>query len=290
MFDRILFVLGESLQALRRNRWMTFATITTAAMALFLLGGLSYVYFKLNSYTKELSERVEIRVFLKEGLSSKEIQAIETKAGRLAGVKTAQFIPKDVSWREYKSKFKQSLVEGVDNPLPNMILIKPAQADAVKSIAKVLQTTPGVEPDGVKYRSDAQEFVAATLARIRVIGALVGLVMLLTSGILIYNTIRLTIVARHREIRIQRMVGASRATVIMPMLIEGVLQGALGGIFAALLILAVRQGYASFIGPDLAAGLDKFSLNTWMLNLSLIGSVFGLLCSMWALRDLRRAR
>lgn len=290
MFDRILFVLGESLQALRRNRWMTFATITTAAMALFLLGGLGYVYFKLSSVTRDLSDRLEIRVFLKEGLTNDQIQAIETKASRLAGVKSAQFISKDISWKAYKSQSKASIVEGIDNPLPHMISIKPTNAEAVKTIATVMAGVAGVEKDGVKYRSDAQAFVADTLARIRVIGALVGLVMLFTSGILIYNTIRLTIVARHREIRIQRMVGASRATLMMPMLIEGVIQGALGGVLGALLILAVRQGYASFIGPDMASGMEAFSLNRWMTNLAIVGAVFGLICSMLALRDIRRAR
>lgn len=269
---------------------MTFATITTAAMAIFLLGGLSYMYFKLNSYTQDLSEKVEIRAFLKEGLKNDDVKALESKVGRLAGVKTATFIPKAQSWAEYKKKFSESLVEGVDNPLPDMLLIKPGKAAEVKNIARLVQGMPQVEPQGVKYRSDAEEFVRATVARIRVIGSLVGLVMLFTSGILIYNTIRLTIVARHREIRIQRMVGASRATVIMPMLIEGVLQGALGGLLAALLILAVRTGYASFIGPDLAAGLDAFSLRSWLTNLGTVGAIFGLFCSLLALRDLRRAR
>lgn len=290
MLDRILFVLGEALQALRRNRWMTFATITNAAMAMFLLGGLTVLYIRLQNYAGELSKRVELRVFLNDNLTEAQMHEVGTKVKAIPHVTDAIWISKADSWSAFKSRYPQSMVSAIENPLPNMFKVKTDTVAAIREVAAKVEKIQGVEPGGVKYRSDAQEFVTATLQRIRIIGSVVGLMMLLTSAILIYNTIRLTVVARHREIRIMRMVGASRATVIMPMVIEGVLQGALGGVLGALMIFAVHQAYANFVGPDVARQMEAFSLASWALNLGVIGAVFGTMCSVFALRDVRRAR
>lgn len=44
-----------------------------------------------------------------------------------------------------------------------------------------------------------------------------GSLLLITAGILIYNAIRLTILARRREIRIMELVGASHFTIARPL-------------------------------------------------------------------------
>ncbi len=48
-----------------------------------------------------------------------------------------------------------------------------------------------------------------------------------------YNTVRLAVYARRREIEIMKLVGASNWFVQVPFLAEGAFQGLVGGLFAA---------------------------------------------------------
>jgi cell division protein FtsX len=66
MLDHIEFLLSEAFMAIRRNFLMSFAAISTAAVALFLLGGLGYVYMRLNTFTTEVSKKFEMKVWLKD--------------------------------------------------------------------------------------------------------------------------------------------------------------------------------------------------------------------------------
>lgn len=289
MLDRIAFVLGEAFQALRRNVWMTFAAVTTAATALFLLGGLIYGYLMINRAAEGLPSKIEVRVFLKEGLSEQQMKDAGAQIKAVPGVKSAVWISKADSWKAYQKRFPESLVTAVENPLPHMFEVQLSDIAKTDSVAKAIQAMPAVEPLGVKYRKDAQELVVNSLRQLRIIGYGLGALMLLTSGILIYNTIRLTVVARHREIRIMRLVGASRVTVIMPMLIEGAIQGALGGVVGAGLLFAADGGFRSFLGT-IATGWPVFPLTLFAGYLALLGAGYGLICSLWALRDMRKAR
>ena len=59
---------------------------------------------------------------------------------------------------------------------------------------------------------------------------IVGVVLLISSMLLVYNTIRITIFARRREVEVMRLVGASNWYIRVPFMVEGVLQGLIGGV------------------------------------------------------------
>jgi cell division transport system permease protein len=116
--------------------------------------------------------------------------------------------------------------------------------------------------------------------------------MLLTGGILIFNSIRLTIVARRKEMLIMQLVGAARSTIRVPLLIEGMIQGTLGGVVASLLLWPAYEVVQS-LGKTLAFLSESAAAYPAMgvfFSLSGIGAVYGLICSAIAVREPRMAR
>ncbi len=291
MIDRIEFVIGEALQALRRNTWMTFAAITTVAMALFLLGGLGFMYLGISSYASRLPGRFEMRAFLREGTTGKQAAAVLEEIRAMPEITWAQITPRAEAWSRYKKQFPD-LVEGIDNPLPDTIEVRIKQIDKAQDVAARIGQLPEIEHDGVKYLGDLQQLLTEAQILIRWLGGALGGLMLLTSGVLIYNAIRLTIVARRREIRIMQLVGATKLTVNTPMVIEGILQGAAGGIVAALLIWPCFIGLSRVLG-SVQTTIDLPPVYPWWNAiglLSLVGAAYGMVCSILALRDPRRIR
>jgi len=286
MFDWLEFMLTEAIVALRRNPLMTFAAITTTAVSLFLIGGLGYVYLTIDNYAKTIPSKFEMRVFLKDSYRGEA--AVNPIAGKLRAVPDVAkvtWIPRDKYWALIKEQ-DPDLTAGIEDPYPESFKLQVkdlAQSDAV---AAAIRNMPEVEPEGgVSYLKDEQTFIERALFFIRWLGGVFGGLLFLTGGILIYNAIRLTVLSRRIEIRIMRLVGASPVTIRVPFLIEGVVQGTLGGVLAATAVLGANNfvcGFLRVIAPQTVFPI--FPLEQTMLLLSGIGAIYGLLCSMIAVR------
>jgi cell division transport system permease protein len=145
---------------------------------------------------------------------------------------------------------------------------------------------PQVRPaDGVQYLKDEQEMVDQGIRILRWLGTGVGGLLLFTAGILIYNAIRLAVLARRREIRIMRLVGASPATVFLPFLIEGALQGIVGGLVAGGLLFLANARFGDFLVSLNSKGeIPVFPIGPALLILAAAGAIYGTFCSTLSLR------
>jgi cell division transport system permease protein len=153
--------------------------------------------------------------------------------------------------------------------------------EEARALAARLREVPGVVD--VDYGTVWLERLEAFLKRARLAGtALLGLLALATA-VLVSNTLRLAVFARRDELEIMTLVGATRSFVAAPFLVEGLLQGLLGGGLAALSLLALHAALsprlAAFAG--LAAGLSRAEVLPWSLlgGLAGGGAALGLLAS-----------
>lgn len=291
MLDRLQFLFGEAFIALRRNTWMTFAAVSTAAMALFLLGGLGYVYFRLNTWLEDLKRDYQIRVFMVDGRTDQQIEEARQKILSIPGVSGVVFVSKEKG-------LDQMIAENPDipladlresNPLPDVLEVTVGSLDKVEAISGQIQPMDFVEADGVKASDDLRSFVEETVKQSRLLGFLLGGVMLLTGGVLIYNTIRLTIIARRREIRIMELVGATKGTIVYPLLIEGVCHGMLGGLLAFVFLAGTTGVFQGMIQSlDEMAQVPSLPIGQSLAMFLASGAVYGFVCSWLAARRPRR--
>lgn len=284
MLDRIEFMIGEAVSALRRNGWMTFAAISTVAVALFLLGGLGYLYIRLNEFAETLPGKLDMRVHLRDGVPAAKIPVIIKEIRAIPGVKAAIWLPKDVEWKKWKANFPGALTEG-SSPFPDAFKITIVDLDKSNSVVATLKNMPDVDPAGVRYDSQVRDAVAGWLTFIRWLGGSLGGLLFFTSGVLIYNAIRLTVDARRKEISIMRLVGASSRTVQTPFVIEGVVQGMMGGAIATLLLLGANAALkGALTGMTAISALPPFPIFRSLVILCTTGMIYGLVCATMALR------
>ncbi len=288
LFDRIEFLIGEALVALRRNVWMTFSAVTTVTVALYLLGGLGYAYFGIHRYVEKLPDQFQIRVFLIDGLGEDQIQQVQKEIEEIKGVKEAEWISKHIAWQNQQKEMPE-VTAGLDNPLPDAFRVVLSDIHQAKNAALQIQSLPAVEPGGVAYFDEERQMLTQILDLVKKLGGVLGGLMLLTSGVLIYNAIRLTILSRRREIRVMQLIGATSFTIIIPLLIEGIFQGAAGGALAAGLLafsnISLQHMLESF---TLINHLSKFPLTEAIFVLSVIGAAYGLCCSGMAVIESRK--
>jgi cell division transport system permease protein len=284
MLDRIEFLLSEAFVSLRRNTWMTFSAISTAAVALFLIGGFGYVYWRIQTYALSLPTKFEMHVFLKESATRADVSEVAAKIRAMPEVEKAVWVPKEEAWKQRKRDMPE-VTQGLDNPLPDEFRIRLKSLETAPAVAAKIALLPAVDPNGVTYLGDEQKMLSQALALLRWIGIGVGGLLLVTSGVLIYNSIRLTIVARWREMRIMQLIGASWSTIATPLLIEGMVQGAIGGLIAAALMLGAHTGAQRMV-QSISATMDlgTFPMAVAAVVLVSVGMVYGAICSALALR------
>jgi cell division transport system permease protein len=284
MLDRLSFVVGEAMVALRRNGFMTFAAVSTVAVSLFLLGALGYSYIRAVEYAKSIPGKFDMRVFLVPGTSPKAISDTATKIRSMPGVATVSWIPRDKAWEKEKRDDPANTM-GLENPYPDGLKVTIKNLKVGDAVAKQLSEMPVIDPDpGVIYLKEEQHLIDDGLQIMRWLGLVIASLLFFTAGVLIFNAIKLTITHRRREIRIMQLVGASQFTVQCPFLIEGIMQGFLGGCVAAWMLYGAQNVFQNFLMTlSTKTHLAPFPWFQATLIMGAVGGAYGLLCSWLAI-------
>ena len=284
MLDRLSFVIGEAMVALRRNGFMTFAAVSTVAVSLFLLGALGYSYIRAVEYAKSIPGKFDMRVFLVPGTSPKAISDTATKIRSMPGVATVSWIPRDKAWEKEKRDDPANTM-GLENPYPDGLKVTIKNLKVGDAVAKQLSEMPVIDPDpGVIYLKEEQHLIDDGLQIMRWLGLVIASLLFFTAGVLIFNAIKLTITHRRREIRIMQLVGASQFTVQCPFLIEGIMQGFLGGCVAAWMLYGAQNVFQNFLMTlSTKTHLAPFPWFQATLIMGAVGGAYGLLCSWLAI-------
>lgn len=286
MLDRIDFLLGEAFASLRRNIWMTFAAISTSAMALFLLGGLVLAYIGVRSLTAHVPDKFVMNAFMKTDATMKDVSQAAQAIRAIPFVKKLIWISKEAAWAQQRRDLGAAITEGIENPLAHAFKVTLTDIKHADDVAEGIRKVEGIDADTVSYLGSEQQFLSDALEVTRVLGLGAGGLMLLTSGVLIYNAIRLTVLARKRELRIMSLVGATRLTVILPLLIEGSIQGLLGGAVSTLLLWSTHLRIKTWIeGFSAMWHVPAIPIFSTLMALMGVGAAYGFICSMLAARE-----
>jgi cell division transport system permease protein len=232
-----MLAIREALIAFRRAPLLSALSITTIAFSLFAFGLFGLVALNIRSALRTVEERVEIRAFIAEGTPIEAVAAAMEDVHAFPEVATAQYVSQEdalVKARRELGEFSD-VFESDFLPASIEVRMKPGFGDpeTVGAVAARMRTYPFV--DDVRF---GEEWVAK-LHRIRTIATVVGIVLGLAFAavavIIIGATIRMTVLAREREISIMQLVGATDRFIRAPFLIEGFVKGILGGALALLL-------------------------------------------------------
>ena len=245
--------IREALLAFKRAPLLSALGVTTIAFSLFAFGLFSLVAINIRNALRGIEERVEVRAFLVDNVPGDSIAALMEELGKREDVQRVEYVDREQALaraREELGEFKDVFEAGF---LPASIDIRLREGfrdpTSVLRVADVVRTNSFVED--VRYGADWIE----KLHRIRNIaaatGVILGVAFAAVAIIIISATIRMTVLARAKEIGIMRLVGATDAFVRRPFLLDGFTKGVLGGLFALFLTWAAHAVVSkSFLQVD----------------------------------------
>ena len=235
------YFVREVCISIKRNNWMSFASISTVAVSLFVLGMFLIIVLNMNRMASMLESQVQINVYLDDKLKGSEIDDLEYDLKKMQGIESVQYVSREdaiVRLRERLGDQKYLLdALGDKNPLPNAFEVTVKQPTMVETAAKAIEKFGGVE--SVKYGQDVVEHLFDMTRLVRIFGFTLMLLLAGATLFIISNTIRLTVFARRKEIAIMKYVGATDWFIRWPFLLEGVVLGFFGGVLASIALRSI---------------------------------------------------
>ena len=228
------YFIRETYKSIRRNGFMSFASISTVAVALMVLGIFLLIFLNTNNLAKHLESQVQVSVYMQDDANKDELADMKTKLEKMEGVVKVTAVTKAEALQRFKERLgdQQKILDslGGDNPFPNSFDVQVKSPDAIKGITDKISTLPKVET--ARFGQEVVEHLFHLTKVMRLGG--VALVIFLAAGTLfiISNTIRLTVFARRKEVVIMKYVGATDWFIRWPFLLEGMTLGFLGAVIA----------------------------------------------------------
>jgi len=276
------YSLREGLDGFRRAKLASFIALITMSFALILIGVLAIAAINFAGFVEAMRSRIEFEVFIDNGLDKTSIDELRAQLQNTRGVAEAQFISQAEAAEIFRREFARSSKDGASfldaldaNPLPasfRITLQKPFQNSAsAQRIAEAVEKLHGV--DEVVYRRDLALALDRYVNWALLIGSVLGLGFGIGAFLLVINDVRLVIHAKRKLFEIMQLVGATRAFVRRPLLMQGFLQGAAGGLIASGFLYLIHR----FLFFELGAALRLPRL--LLAGLIVVGILLGITAS-----------
>ncbi len=287
------FFTGQAFSSMRRNSWMTVASIGTVAVTMIVLGIFLLLGGNINNIAGNIESQVEVSIYLQDEITSGQVDDLAQKFAAMEQVALVKYVSKEEALQELREMYGESgdFLAGLelDNPLRNGFRLRTHRPEQVLEIVPTLRSFDGVAEVQYGQGFVEQLFAVTNVMRVVALGLMLGLASAAT--FIIANTIRITVFARRREISIMKYVGATDWFIRWPFVIEGMTLGLVGSLIAAGL---VAWAYSAAV-VNLAVTIPFFPLvkpwpfllgvSGWLL---LIGTTIGVLGSTLSLRRFLR--
>jgi cell division transport system permease protein len=230
-----------------RSSYLTL--VISVSLVLFLLGVLGLVLINARELSDYLRESISFSIWLDDVAKEPDIRMLQKDLDAKPYVKSTEYVSKDAAAVKMKNELGEDFISFLgDNPLPPSIDVYLyagyTNPDSVAKIEKYVREYPFVKE--VRYSESLLILINENVKKISLFLLVISTFLFLIALTIINNTIRLSIYSRRFLIRTMQLVGATRAFIRKPFLI----QSAIHGLLAALVAMSLLMGLLYLIEKE----------------------------------------
>ena len=247
------YAVKQAFKQAFRNRAMSVASMFSITAMLLILGLFFILVVNINMVSETAKKQFDtIQVYLLDTATFDQATSMMTELKGEDGVKEVSYLSREEAMDNWKTKWGDNayLLDGLENnPLPNSLLIKVTQLEAADAVVAKVKTFSGIED--IKYYKDTVDQLMSITRFIQIGATIVIVFLVIISVVVVSNTIKLTVLAREREIGMMKYVGATNWFIRGPFLIEGILIGILSALVSVGIISLIYYKISELIEPQL---------------------------------------
>lgn len=253
--NSLIYNIKQGFTQIFRNKGMSLASIFSILAMLLILGIFFLIVVNLNLFTEVVKQDYDqVEVFLLDETGEEQAQEIMAKIKEYDGVSDVVYRTEDEALELMKERWGESgyLLDSLgENPLPASVLISVESIESAQAISEYAGTLDGVE-DVQFYQETVEKLTQVT--NFLQIGAMIVMAFLIVvSVVVVSNTVKLTVFARAKEIRIMKYVGATNWFIRGPFISEGIIIGLLAALISTGLISLIYSRIVAGIGEQVMA-------------------------------------
>ena len=249
------YFFREALRRIWVAKRTSFVAVTMIAVSLLIVGAFLLVAENLGRAAAQWQGRSRVVVYFDPAATAAEMKAVEGYLAAHPPLARRRLVTREEALARFKTYFANlSEVVGQldENPFPPSFEIeidpRVAQSRGLVNDIIALRRMPGVEQ--VQYDWEWLTRLRRLVNIINVTGLVAGGILGIAAVFTIANVIRLTMLLYREEIEIMRLVGATERTIRGPFLLEGFLQGTIGGVLAVALLFALYEVARRSLAPS----------------------------------------
>lgn len=260
------------------------SSVISISLVLLLVGVAAMILVNAKSVSDYFKENMQVTVMMRQNVSDEAAMDFQADLDKERYIRKSQFVSKEQGMREMADMLGDDFLDVFEtSPIPVSIDVtlkaEYVSADSLEMVRNEIAVSPLV--DEVVYQSSLVDALNANLSRISAfLGVFIAL-LLFISFVLINNTVRLNVYARRFTIHTMKLVGATKAFIRAPFLVQAAFQGVFAA-FIAIIALVVMMYFMrsefqqlfeifrldlllAVIGIVLASGLAICLVSTWMV-------------------------
>jgi cell division transport system permease protein len=282
-------ILRRAVRSLWENLYLNLVSAGVIAAAVLLMGVYLTFQHNLNQLMKGWDREVQVSAYFHPEVTEDRREALAERIESDPRVARVRYVSEDEAglWlAERVDGLAPVLEELGSDVLPASLEISLLPDEELD--ARIAELQPLLDPADFAEVDHGSEWVdrfEAFVKAVRLLGTVMGLMILMAALFLVTNTVYLVIYSRRDELEVQKLVGATQGYIVAPFLLEGLAHGVIGSLLA-LVALRTVQGLLvarleSALGAEALAQVGALPLQ-WQALLALLGVVLGVGAAMVA--------
>jgi cell division transport system permease protein len=285
-----------------RNSWLSIAATAVMSITLLIIFTAFVTQNILNNTITDLQNKVDMSIYLKTETPDSAGNNIKAELEKLSTVKSVKYISaaaaRDEIARENSGNASVlAAINEATNKNPATLRVVVTNIDDTSQLEKFVSTdvlvkkniNPDYKPSFAGERSSAIKSIGRAVNFAQVVGLGAGLVFVVISALIIFNTIRMAIFNRREEIQMMKLIGADQSFIRGPFLVESIIYGVIAAFISTGIgmwaLLAASNTLSSYqISVHNTIHLITFYLPLVILSMIIIGAVIGVISSLLATR------
>ena len=253
----------------RRLRNAYLSSIISISLVLLLVGIASLLLVNARAISDYFKENMQVSVMMKQNVDESDALRYKEKLDQNGFIRNSVFVSREQGRREMEEMLGADFLNVFETaPIPVSIDVtlnaEYVSADSIEVVKAAIMESPMVEE--VVYQKSLIDTLNANLSKISAVLSVFIVLMMFISFVLINNTVRLNVFARRFTIHTMKLVGATRAFIRAPFLIQSLFQG----VFAAFVAIMAIVGLLFFVRSEFEQLFEVFRLEMLLVVVGIV--------------------
>lgn len=245
MLRQVFQLLHRSFRSLWENAYLNSVAIGVIGASTLLLGVYLTVQFNLNRIVDTWDRDVHLSAYFHPDVPEQRRFALRDQLADHAEVSKVRYVSQEEAreWMRLQMPGMEAILDELGSgslPASLEISMAPSTTNA-GSVAKFARSLSVTDFSDIDYGQEWMERFDSFLSLLKLLGAIMGALILVAALFLVMNTVHLIVYNRKEELEIQKLVGATNFFVLGPFVTEGMIQGLIGSSLAIGALFAVHE-------------------------------------------------